>query len=56
MEKLLKSRLKFVAFLQLNFRILFISKWSIIYSDDYLQANRIKCYVEWPVLTDQQYH
>ena len=59
MENLLKSRLKFVAFSQLSFRILFISsavlKWTITYTDDYLQANWIKCYVEWPVFIYDMY-
>ena len=55
MEKLLKSRLKIAAFSQLSFRNLFISKWIITYSDDYLQANWIKCYVEWPVFIYDMY-
>ena len=59
MEKLQKSRLKCVAFSQLSSCILFISsavlKWTITYTADYLQANWIKRYVEWPVFIYDMY-
>ena len=59
MEKLLKSRLKCVAFSQLRFRTIFISsavlKWTTTYTGDYLQAKWMKRYVEWPVFIYDMY-
>ena len=60
MEKLLKSRLKFVAFSQLSFRILLIYfqcsvKVNYNLTDDYLQTNWIRYYAELPVFIYNMY-